>query len=218
MAKKSFSTFNDIVSDYMSMGYKHQQIELNLYKLSDVEGLVSGYTLLVTINGKLRRLWCCGTINSININVSTVWPHPHQWWMTHKSNYRSRIANILINDGISNWTFKTFEELYDHLTTLGFTPGTLYHYDLARRIGHCLNISPIDYVYLHEGALKGAEIIANQGVITLPTSWNTRVNTSVFAPCFPNVDPIDIENILCIYKKHFNNVVVHNHSSNVIIP
>ena len=132
-----------MINDYNSKGNLHQQIELGLYSINDVEGLVSGYTPLVTINGKTIKLWCCSSMLNVNQpNVSTCWPHPHQWWMTNKVSYRRRIADMLIRDGIMSWQFSDFEELYDHLTNLGFTPGTLYHYDLARRIGHCLSIYP----------------------------------------------------------------------------
>jgi len=204
MAKKCFTSINQMIDDYKQKGYRHQQIELGLYSINEVEGLVSGYTPLVTINGKTIRLWCCSSMLNVNqSNVSTCWPHPHQWWMTNKVSYRRRIADMLIKDGIMSWQFSDFEELYGHLTNLGFMPGTLYHYDLARRIGHCLSINPKDYVYLHQGALTGAQILDKKGHISLPQNWSVRVETSIFSTCFPNVNSIDIENMLCIYKKYF---------------
>ena len=204
MAKRSFTSINQMIDDYNQKGYLHQQIELGLYSINDVEGLVSGYTPLVTINGKTIKLWCCSSMLNVNqSNIGTSWPHPHQWWMTNKSSYRKRIAAMLIRAGIKSWQFPNFEELYDHLTILGFMPGTLYHYDLARRIGHCLSINPKDYVYLHQGALTGAQILDKKGHISLPQNWSVRVETSIFSTCFPNVNSIDIENMLCIYKKYF---------------
>lgn len=205
MAKKSFTSIKQMIDDYNRTGYLHQQIELGLYSINDVEGLVSGYTPLVTINGKTVKLWCCSSMQNVNqSNISTSWPHSHQWWMTNKVSYRNRIADLLIRDGIMSWQFSDFETLYNHLTDLGFKPGTLYHYDLARRIGHCLNIYPKDYVYLHEGALTGAQILDKKGYVKLPTKkWSVCVETSIFSTCFPNVDSIDIENMLCIYKKYF---------------
>ena len=205
MSKKVFSSITDIISDYNSNGKIHQQIELGLYSLDDVEGLVSGYTPIVSVNEKVIRLWCIKEIQNVDKRIiKKKWPHPHQWWMTNKVSYRNRIADLLIRDGIMSWQFSDFETLYNHLTDLGFKPGTLYHYDLARRIGHCLNIYPKDYVYLHEGALTGAQILDKKGYVKLPKKkWSVCVETSIFSTCFPNVDSRDIENLLCIYKKYF---------------
>ncbi len=211
MAQKiSFQTIQNVLAHYQQHGYLQQQKELSQYTIQDVSGLVTGYTPYVLVNGQSRRIWCCSSINISQLEIIQpyVAPHPHQWWMKNLTNYQNKVKNILISYHVLTKTYSSFEDLYDSLAQLGITSGKLYLYDLARRIGHCLGIYPRDYVYLHEGALKGAEILHNRGKIKLPANWNTRVKTLIFNQVFPNVDSIDIENILCIYKESLKTVKI----------
>lgn len=206
--RSNLYTLEDICNHYQVHGYIHQQIELQQYTIEDVEGIVSGYTPRIMIKGHPHRLWCCSTITDCkieNLIKPYLWPHPHQWWMSNKETFRNRIANRLKETNALNRAYTDFEELYDSLRPI-IIRGDLFRYDLARRIGYCLNVYPKEYVYLHEGAKEGAEILDSKGYIKIPKKWSIRVHSDVFEKALPNIDAIDIENLLCIYKRDFTNL------------
>lgn len=204
--KRTFHTIAEVCDDYKLIGYNHQQLELKQYSINDIEGLVSGYKPHVLIDGQEKILWCCG--NSINTNEIILlppsdWPHPHQWWMKGKTELRNKYVNKLLSCNILKKKYVDFEELYNELVSINITQGDLFRYDLARRIGYCLGIRPQNYVYLHKGAQKGAEELHKKGYIALPVGWEKHVRIDIFSSIFPNIDAIDIENLLCIYKEAF---------------
>lgn len=208
---KKFKTISEIIDHYLKNGYRHQQLELGLYSIDDTPGLVSGYTPCVNRKGKLTRIWCCGDnyniIDASNLVHPAPWPHPHQWWMSRKVEYRRKASMRIQERGVLTKSFSNFEELYDYLRNeVKITRGKLYCYDLARRIGYCRGINPAKFVYLHEGAEKGAKTLEEMGFLSLPKNWEIRVPAEIFDPVFPNIPPIDIENILCIYDKVFKTI------------
>lgn len=89
----------------------------------------------------------------------------------------------------------SFQELYDDIKTLKFKGiGDLTIYDTATMLGCPNGIYPKS-VYLHAGAAVGAKAIGIVGNI---------VEKSVFTakyPAFKTLEPIQIEDFLCIYKK-----------------
>ena len=194
-----------IINDYNSRGFFHQQLELNYYSLNNVEDIVSGYKIYIKLpNGKLQRLWC-NNKNHANLNPNNLyifWPNEHQWWMQNNNSLRTKIANIIRNKVLTK-SFSNFDDLYDELFKLNITSGDLLRYDITKRLAHCLNLPPSKYVYLHAGAKKGAHVLHQKGLINLPSNYSRRVNLNVFSGLFPNMDSIDIENLLCIYKKDF---------------
>lgn len=204
---------NDILKKYKVGGQLHQQIELSFYSFNDLKGIVSGYDLYyIACNGNPVKFWCYhgDFTNAQNLTFCKPysWPHSHQWWMKRLGDtYREKIADKLTNDGVQQWNYQDFDDLYDHLVKLNITSGKLFRYDLARRIGRCLNVLPGKSVYLHEGALRGAQILNKKGFINLPPNFDpikdVRVDKAIFGGVFPGISSMDIENILCIYKKEF---------------
>ena len=206
MAKKYvFKTINNLVAHYNQHGYIHQQKELQQYSLNDLSGLVTGYIPRVLVNGKIRRVWCCGRINVGGLPLVTPYlaPHPHQWWIKKTPKFKKRVEAALLTHHILTQKYTSFDDLYDTLRKKKISSGELFIYDLTRRISHCLQLRPSKYVYLHNGAKDGAEELNRRGKITLPNGWSVRVDISVFRKIFPNMDSIDIENVLCIYKNDF---------------
>ena len=88
----------------------------------------------------------------------------------------------------------TFEELYKRICSINvYGIGELTKYDTATCIGCPLKIYP-EYVYLHAGAKIGAVAI---GII------GAKVEKRIFVekfPAFEILEPIQIEDFLCIYK------------------
>lgn len=100
-----------------------------------------------------------------------------------------------------------FEELYDNIEKSckkkGIGEQTIY--DTAMRLGAFLekqkggNFKP-QKVFLHNGAMKGAKILFEKGLLTRPCN---RMPLSAFAELFPQKEAWEVEEILCIYKDNF---------------
>lgn len=196
---------SSIVNHYNKNGYILLRIDQQMYTFNDFRGVLMGYTpFIMGSNGCTIKLWCCGVLPA-NLSIANVikpytYPCSHQWWMPHNPSFVSKALNILASANLVGFT-GSFEDLYDYVELLGITKGRLLLYDLTRRIGACLGIYPKNFVYLQCGSLAGATILHNKGYITLPNPCGFRVPTAVFASVFPGIDSMDIENILCIYKK-----------------
>ena len=91
---------------------------------------------------------------------------------------------------------KTFGELHDIVSDVGgelHGIGRLTIYDTATRIGAFLRLEP-DRIYLHAGTLEGARAFGfHQGKWLSPTDLPKP---------FRKLSPGEIEDCLCIYKRH----------------
>lgn len=94
---------------------------------------------------------------------------------------------------------KSFDEL---LSIVEFSSikgiGGLTKYDTALRIGNFIDFFP-DKIYLHAGALQGAEIILQRKI----TESYIYVNDLPKPFQTSDLSTADIENMLCICKKSF---------------
>ena len=100
-------------------------------------------------------------------------------------------------DRISSST--SFSELYCEIekTRKISGIGELYVYDTSWRIGAYLGIEP-DLVYIHAGTRKGSE--------ALGFSLDRKtIDRKEFPPSIQRLQPIHIENFLCLYKDRFWN-------------
>lgn len=132
-------------------------------------------------------------------------PHQRRIYGTAKVNF----ANALQNASAQLQTCPDFSTLYlcleKNCKPSGI--GELAIYDTAMRIGAYLGkikgtsnaFFPND-VYLHNGAMVGAQNLHRKNMLTKPTS---QMQTSAFARLFPNQQAWEIEEILCIYKSNF---------------
>ena len=90
---------------------------------------------------------------------------------------------------------KSFDDLFaliEILTQPIEGIGELYVYDTSFRIGVFLNLYP-ERVYLHAGTRTGA------GYLGLDTEAKF-LERSVFPPEFDQLEPFEIEDVLCIFK------------------
>lgn len=119
-----------------------------------------------------------------------------------KETFVTHIAQKLQDGGILLRTYGNFEQLYEAVEKLIGSEkgiGDLMLYDIARMIGYSMQptVLPVSLVYLQRGAKTGAKTLLGLKRVgrTLPTS--------AFYKYFPTEDSQHIEDILCIYKKDF---------------
>lgn len=102
----------------------------------------------------------------------------------------------LINQKLDNLNeIKDFEALYNEILALKISGiGTLTIYDTATMIG-CPNGVYPQQIYLHAGAAEGADALGIEG--------ETATKEQFVAACdaFEKLEPIQIEDFLCIYKR-----------------
>jgi hypothetical protein len=94
----------------------------------------------------------------------------------------------------------------DILVRLILGIGTLFIYDATPRIGAKLNFEP-KKVHIHSGTKKGAHAL---GVFSL----NDIVNKSCFPDGICDLEPLQIEDLLCIFKDKFGKGVIENKNLN----
>ena len=105
-----------------------------------------------------------------------------------------------------NNKYSTFEKLYDDVCeVLNGVPYIRFitKYDVAKRIGVMIKpeIAPCSYVYLHAGALDGAERLLNTHI----GQDQIRMDSQVFAKYFGDLSPLFVEDLLCTMKNYFAN-------------
>lgn len=72
---------------------------------------------------------------------------------------KERLIKVLNDSHLHITPSMTFEELYAEVGRVLGQITDLLHYDITLRIGVVNDIRPKDYVYLHAGALKGANAL-----------------------------------------------------------
>jgi hypothetical protein len=109
----------------------------------------------------------------------------------------------LVDSGVISESFNDFEELLARvksiLSGIHFAQGSLMVYDTALTIGCLLDVLPQKSIYLYAGAWDGAVILKDSKVI----KHVMDVSTWQVSNLFPNIDSLDIENILCDLKSLF---------------
>ncbi len=78
--------------------------------------------------------------------------------------------------------------------------GELYRYDTALRIGAYLEVSP-EKVYLHAGTREGAKILGIDPKLR-------HIDPTILPKEFNQLSPDEIEDALCIYKKHLGETTI----------
>lgn len=132
----------------------------------------------------------------------------HQWHLNIDTRCMARDLTIekLAKSHLWNNQYSTFEKLYDDVCkVLNGVPYIRFitKYDVAKRIGVMIKpeITPVSYVYLHAGALDGAERLLNTHI----GQDQIRMDSQVFAKYFGDLSPIFVEDLLCTMKNYFAN-------------
>ena len=125
--------------------------------------------------------------------------------LNNEHQYRTRnetkvsLAQALEDQRLQIIPSMTFEELYTEVGRLLGHMTDLLHYDITLRIGAVNGILPKDYVYLHAGALKGANALKRcypQLKVETP-----RVKLSDIVDMVPELQGFtayDVEHFLCV--------------------
>ncbi len=130
--------------------------------------------------------------------------HPHQNCLSWE--YRRDIASKLILAQAVFETHTTFQEIYEVVKSCACPPyknANLLVYDLSLRIGAYKDLFPSN-IYLHRGALEGAQIVLNQK--KLPN----LISASSLPKEFSVLKPHEIEDCLCIYKENIKHLMRKN--------
>lgn len=168
----------DVVATYKAAGVNGMNQELRMMKviLSDSTLSDNVKAEMIVKGGHQHRLQCDRAKPSCALLVAAF----------EKSKLWTR-----------NYAGKTFEDLYadveSEITGIGYA-GQIAKYDFAKRIGAFVGIQPKDFVYLHSGALIGAQRLLNN-----PTMKEGRYPTAWFTTFFPTLNAMEIEDILCVF-------------------
>lgn len=116
----------------------------------------------------------------------------------------TRVAvDKLVDSVILTHSFYNFEDLHEEvksiLAGIPFAQGPLMVYDTALTIGSLLGVLPQKLIYLYAGAWDGAVILKGPKIIQHVMDVSPWQAPSLF----PDIDSLDIENILCDLKSLF---------------
>lgn len=117
----------------------------------------------------------------------------HAPWNNTKDCYHEWLR--IINDCVANLSnYTTFVELHNAIETLKIDGiGDLTIYDTATMIGCPIGVYP-EVVYLHAGTADGAKALGINGATA------TKEQFVEVCDAFEKLEPIQIEDFLCIYK------------------
>lgn len=129
--------------------------------------------------------------------------------LNNEHQYRTRketkviLAQALEDHRLQITPSMTFEEVYAEVGKVLGHMTDLLHYDITLRIGAVNGILPKDYVYLHAGALKGANALKQHLYPQLKVE-TTRVKLSDIVDAVPALQGFtayDVEHFLCVYHR-----------------
>lgn len=129
--------------------------------------------------------------------------HPHQHRLVGQT--LEDFSNILLTMEGRIRKCKEFDILFEIVKSCKISGiGELTIYDTALRIGSYLNVLPTR-VYLFRGAREGAMILFKKGYLidVKLKKFGTTLLVSNFPKEFNHLEPFQIEQLLCIYKKDF---------------
>lgn len=190
---------NNLKKSFIFESQKAFQSEyLKFYKeLDDVKDMVN--------------LGCCGIFKLHRDKIDYFIRHPHQEIFIDKNGNKRGIEisiskqmeiNILNNiDSIVN--VESFDEIIKIIESekvSGF--GDVSIYDTAIRFGSFLNRMP-DKVYLHGGVREGLKNLERNNLVHKNSSSEKFILVDDLPEPLQKIQPIEVENILCLYKKEF---------------
>ena len=143
------------------------------------------------------------SVEQMNRGMKVFLNNEHQY-RTRKVT-KDRLAHALEDQRLQITPSMTFEELYAEVGKVLGHMTNLLHYDITLRIGAVNGILPKDNVYLHAGALEGANALKRcypQLKVDTP-----RVKLSDIVDVIPELQGFtayDVEHFLCVNHKLIN--------------
>lgn len=137
--------------------------------------------------------------------------HPENWKAMPNNRHQFRTRKKTKDELIQRFpdsllyseNYKTFEDIHSSVRTELGPLSDLLTYDIALRIGAINGILPENKVYLHAGALLGAEVIKREIYPLLPIK-RPCVDISEIKDVvkeFKDFSAYDIEHFLCVFHK-----------------
>ena len=100
------------------------------------------------------------TVEQMQQGMKVILDNEHQYRTRRET--KDELVRVLESSHLQVNPSMTFEELYAEVGRVLGPMTDLLHYDITLRIGAVNGILPKDYVYLHAGALKGANALKHR--------------------------------------------------------
>ena len=192
------------------------------YKIHNLSDVINAYTAQKVINGKLqdiggrrdmtteleimKAVLSSSLSDSQKAEMIVVGGHQHRLQCTKAAAAKTLLVKTMEKGKLwkNSYTGKTFEDLYDDIENLLKTnnctyAGKITKYDFAKRIGVFVNCLPNSFVYLHSGALIGAQRLL--GVFNLKEG---KYPIGLFSKYFSSLNAMEIEDILCVFHNIYD--------------
>ena len=139
---------------------------------------------------------CGDVVNTIPPKNGKFKKNSHQYRLKNKSIIE--FNNVLEDpkEGIAKKTFSSFDDLFRYVNAINVEGiGALAKYDFCLRYGFSRGLTP-QVVYVHAGTGNGARALKNHGYIK---KVKDEMPVSEFPAELHKLEPMHIENLLCIY-------------------
>lgn len=137
------------------------------------------------------------SVDQMEKGMKVILNNEHQY-RTRKET-KDRLIRTLDESQLRITPSMTFEDLYKEVGRVLGQMTDLLHYDIALRIGAANGIRPKDYVYLHAGALKGANALQqNYPQLKVETPCVKRSEFVGVAKDLQGFTAYDVEHFLCV--------------------
>jgi len=168
--------YRNVIQKYKSVNYRLLYNMIIYFRnMDNIESVIEHAAMSIDENGKKYR---------------------HQRRIKHE--VLLNVKQQLFKQKLLIMNSKTFDEIYNIIESCrvkGF--GALSIYDTTFRIGSFLGIEP-DKIYLHAGTKKG---VKNLGVNIRGKKFITK---NELPSVFCKMKPMELEDLLCIYKNKFH--------------
>lgn len=141
------------------------------------------------------------TVEQMQQVMKVILDNEHQYRTRRET--KDELVRVLESSHLQVNPSMTFEELYAEVGRVLGPMTDLLHYDITLRIGAVNGILPKDYVYLHAGALKGANALKLHHYPQLKIE-TPCVRLSDFVDEVKELQGFtayDIEHFLCVYHR-----------------
>ena len=188
-------TLQHLIQEYTELHKPFRDFEMKGYANEQ-----SRYGMAVFVRGlRVRDLYGrkITSVEQMKRGMKVFLNNEHQY-RTRKVT-KDRLAHVLEELRLQIYPSMTFEELYTEVGKVLGHMTDLLHYDVTLRIGAVYGIFPKDNVYLHAGALEGANALKRyypQLKVDTP-----RVKLSDIVDVIPELQGFtayDVEHFLCV--------------------